>query len=370
MNRRLSIYALTPEGRVNVSRHSLQQRQRDRIVARATSYSVRVGNKFHAAGTTLAEAEARRSELQVAVHAGVPHTVLSGALDAFVAAKERNGRAPGTLTRYTTVLSQFTEWASKRNIANVSDVGRAVIVEYVAHLTQRCKLAPATSRYCVRVLLDALKWSGHPVVLRGDDLPAQPHPNPTAYTLEEIEALLAASGEADRLAWELLLTTGMREQELCTLQRRDVDDDAKVIRVRAKTLPDGTPWTPKTRRDRAMPLLPHLLERIQGYTLAPEDYIVQAPTGGREHHLLRRLYDCAQRAGIKDATLHKFRRTYASMLVRGGAGEIVVQNLMGHSGLSMTVRHYIEQLKAEQVQSQSAVASAFARLTTKPQEAQ
>jgi integrase/recombinase XerD len=47
----------------------------------------------------------------------------------------------------------------------------------------------------------------------------------------------------------------------------------------------------------------------------------------------------ATRAGVADAELHSFRRTYATMLLRGGMDLRTVQMLMGHSDLESTMRY-------------------------------
>lgn len=61
--------------------------------------------------------------------------------------------------------------------------------------------------------------------------------------------------------------------------------------------------------------------------------------GNRLNHLLRRLKGIAGRAGVKAATLHKFRRTYAMRLLEGGADIVTVQKLMGHSDIETTRRY-------------------------------
>jgi integrase/recombinase XerD len=56
--------------------------------------------------------------------------------------------------------------------------------------------------------------------------------------------------------------------------------------------------------------------------------------------MLRRLKDAAERAGVKQATLHKFRHTYATRLLEDGCDIVTVQHLLGHSDLK-TTRKYL-----------------------------
>lgn len=55
--------------------------------------------------------------------------------------------------------------------------------------------------------------------------------------------------------------------------------------------------------------------------------------------MLRRLKAIAARAGVKHATLHKFRHTYATRLLEKDADIVTVQHLLGHSDLDTTRRY-------------------------------
>ena len=54
---------------------------------------------------------------------------------------------------------------------------------------------------------------------------------------------------------------------------------------------------------------------------------------------------------MKDATLHKFRYTYATWLLESGSDIVTVQKLLGHSDID-TIRQYLnpdEDLKRQAV---------------------
>jgi integrase len=62
--------------------------------------------------------------------------------------------------------------------------------------------------------------------------------------------------------------------------------------------------------------------------------------GGQITHLLRRLKEIAEKAKVSNATLHKFRHTYATRLLEAGCDIVTLQNLMGHSDIE-TTRQYL-----------------------------
>jgi integrase len=155
------------------------------------------------------------------------------------------------------------------------------------------------------------------------------------YSNEELEKLFAACDGEDRLAFQTLLMTGLRESELCWLTWDDVilEPGREHLVVRAKP-----GFTPKDYEQREVPLPPALAAQLRALTHRDE-YVFPARRGGRETHLLRRLKQAAQRAGVEGATLHKFRHTYATRLLEQGADIVTVQRLLGHSDLETTQRY-------------------------------
>jgi integrase len=73
-------------------------------------------------------------------------------------------------------------------------------------------------------------------------------------TKEEIDKLLANSNEWLRPIFYSFLQTGMRLQELMTLEWSDIDFDRRKIKIRVKE-----DWTPKTS-EREIPISNGLLE--------------------------------------------------------------------------------------------------------------
>lgn len=159
---------------------------------------------------------------------------------------------------------------------------------------------------------------------------------PPIYNQNELNRLFGKCSSFEKAAFATLLLTGLREQELCYLDWRDVDLKKETIRVTGQGK-EG--FSPKDYEERMIPIPPDLVALLKKFSRKSERVFPSA-RGGRETHLLRRLKSVAKRAGVQHATLHKFRHTYATRLLEKGCDIVTVQHLMGHSDLD-TTRQYL-----------------------------
>jgi len=159
---------------------------------------------------------------------------------------------------------------------------------------------------------------------------------PPTYTETETDSILAACNEVDRAIFATLLLTGLRKGELGHLAWSDVDLQGATLRITAK---DG--FAPKDYEEREIPLPPDLV-RILRKLSRDSDWVFSSRNGSRlgRNEMLRRLKKVAERGGIKNTTLHKFRHTYATRLLEDGCDIVTVQHLLGHSDLK-TTRKYL-----------------------------
>ena len=163
---------------------------------------------------------------------------------------------------------------------------------------------------------------------------------PPVYRQEEIDALFAICDARQKATFATLLLAGLREEELCFLtwpdiNLRDVND--ATIRVTGEGK-DG--FSPKDYEERIIPIQAELAELLKALPRKGK-WVFPTQSGERQTHLLRRLKVIAKNAGIENATLHKFRHTYATRLLESGCDIVTVQRLMGHSDLD-TTRQYLD----------------------------
>jgi integrase len=132
-----------------------------------------------------------------------------------------------------------------------------------------------------------------------------------------------------------LYLTGLRKEELAHLAWNDLDFKRATLRLTAK---EG--FAPKDYEEREVPM-PRDLVAILKKLPRTSIWVFPSRKGKRlgRNEMLRRLKTVAKRAGVRNATLHKFRHTYATRLLENGCDIVTVQHLLGHSDLDTTRRY-------------------------------
>jgi integrase len=186
---------------------------------------------------------------------------------------------------------------------------------------------------------------------------------PTTYSKDENGKILAAADEYMKLAIELGLKTGLRDQELQHLEWSDIHFEDSTLRVTSKAHWD---FKVKDSEERDVPIPADLVVSLKTRRLAhPKDVLVLPTANGKPNgKLLRMLKRLAKRAGLncgvcsgcKGAnrecgrwTLHKLRRSYGTTLLRNRVDLATVQKYLGHADLESTMR-YLAPATAEESQ--------------------
>jgi integrase len=179
-------------------------------------------------------------------------------------------------------------------------------------------------------------------------LPATP-PRPKVLTVAQVQAILDACGHLrDRLLFGVLLDTGLRIGEALGLRHEDVvvaDRQVHVVprrndnRARAKA---GRPRTVPTSADLMRLYVDYLNTE---YGALDSDYVFVNLFGRPHGHPLsyRAVYDLVERLRRRIGFAfgpHMFRHTYATWLLRRGAGMESVKELLGHASITTTVDTY------------------------------
>ena len=223
-------------------------------------------------------------------------------VEAFIAAKQREGKAPKSISNYVGLLYSIFAHAEKRGWARSNPVALAD--------KPRTEPRDADIRY---------------------------------LEIEELEALIRAVsndelGQVERVLYRAAAMTGLRRGELLALRWRDVDWSSGLIRVR-RNYTRGEFGTPKSRRSsRAVPLADTIaaeLERHfqQSNFTADDDLVFAHPLLGTvldPSKLQKRFNKAAKRAGLRPVRFHDLRHTFGTRMAAAGAPMRAIQEWMGH----------------------------------------
>ena len=258
-----------------------------------------------------------------------------------VAAKTRRAYAIDTV--------QFAHWAAEHELTP-GQVDVRVLRRYIASLSQRGQ-APATVarklaalRGLFRTQIELGARDENPAELlhspkRAQRLPRVLKATEVSALLERIPATTPLALR-DRAMFELAYASGLRAEELVSLDVESVDFDGECVRVEGKG-----------GKTRLVPTGEHSLRALERYLLKGRPALVYGDTralllskSGRRlgtSDVRRRLkawsrIAAAQVPALADAHPHALRHSFATHLLQGGADLRAIQELLGHASISTT----------------------------------
>ena len=247
-------------------------------------------------------------------------------------------KKPKTLAAYKTALSYFTESCPKLFL---DDIDRKDLLKFSAFLRDDKEQSPRSCWNKFANVMTFLKANGIRGLAGKNDWPRYTEEEPEIYEPEELDKLLAACDEEERLWYEFFLMTGMREQEVMYTYWSDVNVAHATVRVSHK--PDRA-WTPKAYKEREIPIPAKLVKSLKAWKAkADKTCGLVFPTAGCKPKLdfLDCLKAVAERAKLDQDNfwLHKFRATFATRCLWAGVDLRTVQQWLGHSDMASTMRY-------------------------------
>jgi integrase len=184
---------------------------------------------------------------------------------------------------------------------------------------------------------------------------------PTMYTRDQIATILGAADPYMHLVIGLALKCGLREQELVYLEWKDIHGHDRILRVSSKP---KYGFRVKDSEERDIPIPDDLLTELDAWRKDHGELplVLGTKSGLPNRKLLRTLKRLAKREELnckrcrgctsknnecQEWTLHKFRRTYCTTLLRSGLDLRTVQAYMGHADLDSTMRYLRPATSAE-----------------------
>ncbi len=247
-------------------------------------------------------------------------------------------RRPRTLESATSILTEFRAAFAERPLTGIT---RLDLLRYLESLgkagNSKRTLANKYVRICAMLRHHDVK------IMHKGDRPIFTHAIPKVYGPSELDRFLAACDGRQRVFFQTLAMTGLRESEAMWLEWGDLQNGMILLQ------PHPPNFVPKTHEERRIPVPTTLWKMI--FSIERRGRLVFATrTGSPDYHMLRTCKRIAARAGLsaKDWGLHKFRRTYCTNLLRSGMDVRTVMSLMGHSSIQTTLR-YLRPIEAEQL---------------------
>jgi integrase len=197
--------------------------------------------------------------------------------------------------------------------------------------------------------------------------------------IEQVQQLLAAArGHRLEALFILALASGLRRGELIGLKWQDINFLAGMLQVRriltrvpsklpGKGYVEAEPKTEKGRRSILLP--PFVIEALKQHRAKQLESKLKAGSAWQDHdyvfctsigtHLnptrdiLDQLKALLKKAGLPDIRFHDLRHSSATMLLGMGVHPKIVQEILGHSQISMTMDTYSHVLPTMQREAMS-----------------
>ncbi len=173
--------------------------------------------------------------------------------------------------------------------------------------------------------------------------------------------LRAAKGNKLEALYVLAITTGMRQGELLGLQWTDLDLDSGALRVR-RTVYNGRVHPPKTKKGKRSITLTNEAVAALGSHEKIGEWVFSTRTGNAiscQNLNYRSFKPLLKQAGLPNIRFHDLRHTAATLLLTKGVHPKIVQEMLGHSSISITLDTYSHVLPNIQGEAVKAMESIF-----------
>lgn len=279
--------------------------------------------------------------------------LLSSAIEGFLTDKSIS-LSTSTIATYTYWLDRFVSFLDDPEVESIRPID---VRRWFAHLLDECKLSRRSVADAWVPLRSLWTWAEVeleiPHIMRRvervkfHDKPVEP------FTKDELKRLVAgarhseyirqdkqvkmkrSTGNRDVAIIMVLVDSGLRVSELCSLTVGDYDSDRGRLHVRqGKGDKDRFVYVGNATRKA-------LWRMNVGREVEPDDPLFATNTGehlarNNVHKLLKRI---GERVGVPNVYPHRFRHTYAITFLRNGASVAEVKESLGHTTLDMTLRY-------------------------------
>lgn len=260
------------------------------------------------------------------------------------------GKSPSTVSTYQREIQKYQDWLGQYSIY-LEDISQKDVQNYVSFLEQQGK-SPVTIDKILGSIRTFAKFLKRPDIII--DLTVTP-----VEKKEEIEVL--SPFECEQLICEvkkdghnrniaivfLLLHTGIRVSELCSLNKSDIDFHRKQVTIKHSS--GGKRVIPLSEETRA-----HLQNYVDMTTTDDALFVSKSNDRLTERsiqYMLKKYH----------VNPHKLRHTFCQRLVDNGIALEIVSELAGHKDINVTKRYAKSRMK--QLELEQAIQNTFSNDT-------
>ena len=224
-------------------------------------------------------------------------------------------------------------------------------------------LSPRTVQMVHLTLHKALKQAVKWMLIPRNIAEAVDPPRPAAKEIRPLgseqakKLLVAARGDRLEALYVLAVTTGLRQGELLGLKWGDLDLRGGKLRVR-RTVFEGVVNPPKTAKSNRSVRLTKEAVRLLASRPRASEWVFPTRVGTPIscHNLINRSWKpLLKKAGLPDTRFHDLRHTCATLLLTKGVHPKIVQEMLGHSSITITLDLYSHVLPDMQQEAVSAM---------------
>lgn len=333
-------------------------------------------NCWEAAGNDPDAAMAAKRRREIALE-GVPGVSLGGADESGKQASNRlkicdaieqyladtsAQKEQGTYKAYKNALVQFRESCTKTYL---DELERRDLLNFTAFL-RKCRkkngevLDDRTVYNRFENTITFLKEYGIRGLALRKDWPKYEEEDAVPYTVKELTSLFALADEENFIRYQFFLKSGAREQEVTFAAYTDLDFESSLFGVTPKR---DHGFKVKNHEERRIPLPNDMVEILRRRHEANPTarFLFSNKDGNPERKFLKKLKSMAWRGGLncghcpttikgqivsckdkpvcKKWTLHRFRKTFATLHHEAGVSPRTLQKWLGHKSLETTLRY-------------------------------
>lgn len=261
---------------------------------------------------------------------------------------------PGSVERRRISIIKFFLWLQENHpkAQRLDQINRQIAIDFLKYLRKKAEVGDYSPKYGVDIyrgirlffdfaVFEQLDSSPNRNPFGKFDIPEEPDPVPRYISDVELNKVLKYCQNGATLREKTIITillhTGIRSSELVKLCTTDI---VQIQGKRKLHIREG-----KGLKDRIIPLTPTCQKAFQEWQEngweGINEYLFTTngrpwQSGSTATNTVRRMM---VKIGLEGLTPHRFRHTFAVVLLNHGLRESAVQKLLGHSTLSMTLEY-------------------------------